>query len=148
MSDDAKQIIINAGDIDPKSIKPRPQRRVSRIEISQDPVRNRGEELSEIWWRGKQWAVTSYGIECLDGCYHLEASRLLEHLTGENPYPWPRHMATKGWVDVDEFATAWMVAILLHGHGDPRHVAAIRASFEGLPPVRESVGRWGGPAAK
>jgi hypothetical protein len=26
------------------------------------PVRVRGEQLSEIWWRGRQWAVTQYGI--------------------------------------------------------------------------------------
>jgi hypothetical protein len=42
---------------------------VPRIELSSEPVKVRGEDLSEIWWRGQQWAVTAYGIECLDGAY-------------------------------------------------------------------------------
>jgi hypothetical protein len=115
---------------------PRRQRRVERIEISQEPVKVRGEELHEIWWRGKQWAVTAYGIECLDGCYHIKKDRLLEQLIGEHPYPWPLHMAEKDWVDPDEFCTAWIIAILLHGYGRQKYAAPIRQSFARLPPRR------------
>lgn len=35
---------------------------------------------------------------------------MLEDLTGDHPYPLPLHMAGKDWVD--DFTTAWMVAIL------------------------------------
>jgi hypothetical protein len=35
-----------------------------------NPVRCRGEELSSpIYWQGRQWAVTAFGIECRDGTY-------------------------------------------------------------------------------
>jgi hypothetical protein len=71
----------------------------------------RGEALREIWWRGRQWAVTSYGIECLDGTYSFEAKRLAEGLHSSGPVEasWCVSMAEKGWVDVDDFATAWLV---------------------------------------
>lgn len=85
------------------------------IAIASDPVPLRGEALGEIWWRGRQWAVTSDGIERLDGTYVIERSRLVE-------YPeesWPEHMAGKIWVDVPEFTTAWLVALLLHGAPSP-----------------------------
>jgi hypothetical protein len=95
-------VIIDGVDIVPR---PRPRRGVARIELSREPVRVRGEELDEVWWRGHQWAVTAHGIECLDGTYHLEARRLLEE-HGE-VYDWPEHMVGKVWVDIDEFATAW-----------------------------------------
>lgn len=77
----------------------------------------RGEALREIWWRGRQWAVTSYGIECLDGTYSFEAKQLAEGLHGSGPVEasWCVGMAEKGWVDVDDFATAWLVALSLHG---------------------------------
>ena len=84
------------------------------IELSSAPVKVRGEALDEIWWRGKQWAVTSYGIECLDGTYFFTADRLLEDLPSGRS--WAEHMAEKIWVDVDEFVTAWLVALVLHGH--------------------------------
>jgi hypothetical protein len=37
------------------------------IIINDTPVRVRGDALTQIWWQGKQWAVTQYGIECRDG---------------------------------------------------------------------------------
>jgi hypothetical protein len=88
------------------------------IAIANDPVARRGDQLDEIWWRGKQWAVTAYGIECLDGTYPIKADRLLQDMPG---YSWPQHIAEKGW-DVAEFTTAWMVAILMHGRKDVRAV--------------------------
>jgi hypothetical protein len=65
------------------------ERRVLRLEMSSNPVEGCGEELSEVWWQGRQWAVTAYGIECRDGLYYIEKSRLLEN----QGYSWPRHMA-------------------------------------------------------
>ena len=91
-----------------------------------------GEALHEVWWRGRQWAVTAYGIERLDGTYTTEASRLSE----KPDYPWPMHMATKTWVDIDEFTTAWMVALLLHGKAGEVNPVAIREMFGRLRPTR------------
>lgn len=110
----------------------RPKRGVARIEMASNPVTVRGEALDEIWWRGKQWAVTAHGIECLDGTYQFDAARL-----AENPdYLWPKHMDGKDWVDIEEFSTAWMVALLLHGQADKIGPAELRKVFAQLRPIR------------
>jgi hypothetical protein len=83
------------------------------IATSRNVVAVRGEQPSQIWWRGAQWAVTTSGIERLDGTYSIKADRLLED---EPDYSWPEHMAGKGWIDVDEFVTAWLVALAMHGY--------------------------------
>lgn len=41
-------------------------------------IRVRGEALHPVLWRGKQWAVTEYGVEALDGTYAIEKARLGE----------------------------------------------------------------------
>jgi hypothetical protein len=76
--------------------------------------------LDEIWWRERQWAVTAYGLEVdrSDGdheipAYAIPADRLLEGV--DDDYPWPLHMASKKWVDLSSFATAWIVALVMHG---------------------------------
>lgn len=99
------------------AMQPRKRRRRYVVEMDTTPVACRGEALHEIWWRGRQWAVTSYGVECLDGSYSFEATRLAEGLHGSGPVEasWCVHMAENGWVDVDDFATAWLVALSLHG---------------------------------
>lgn len=76
------------------------------------PVKTRG--LDRILWKGRQWAVTTYGIERCDGYrYEVAASRLLE-----NPdYSWIEHMGEKGdSVDMADFAAAFGVAIAYHVH--------------------------------
>jgi hypothetical protein len=80
--------------------------------MAQAARRFTGEPLHPIIWRGRQWAVTEYGIECLDGSYYCEAKRLGEDLP---EYSWCEHMAEKDWVDIDDFDTAWLVAIAIHG---------------------------------
>lgn len=55
-----------------------PMRGARPVEMDTTPVACLGEELDEIWWRGRQWAVTSFGVECLDGTYAFEAKRLAE----------------------------------------------------------------------
>jgi hypothetical protein len=124
-------VIINGMDMVPR---PRPRRGVARIELSREPVHVRGEELGEVWWRGHQWAVTAHGIECLDGTYPIAAHRLLDERDGA--YNWPEQ-AGKIWVDVDEFATAWMIAILLHGYGGKVDAERMRRGFTRLRPSRE-----------
>jgi hypothetical protein len=78
-----------------------------------DQVTVCGECLHPVIWQGRQWAVTTYGVECRDGCYAFEAGRLCEdHADG---YSWIKHMAEKEWVDMADFATAFFVAVALHG---------------------------------
>jgi hypothetical protein len=125
--------IHDAADIDPAKIRPRRRRDHPRIEVATQPVRVSGETLSEIWWQGTQWAVTAYGLECRDGCYPIEGKRLLEDLPG---YSWPEHMAEKTWVDIDDFATAWMIALLLHGLSRKKLAKSVRERFGRLPPNR------------
>lgn len=83
------------------------------IAIDRNPVVIRGEAPTEIWWRGKQWAVTEAGIEALDGTYFIDKARLLEDWKN---WPWLRQLSDKNWVDSDDFATAFMVGLVLHGY--------------------------------
>jgi hypothetical protein len=98
---------------------PRPalsRREDQPIELDSTPVWNRGgEDLSEIWWRGAQWAVTSWGICCLDGTYWIDAKDLMNMNLATHWGGWPEHIGRKGWPDTEEFCTAWLVAIALHG---------------------------------
>jgi hypothetical protein len=113
-----------------EDMPPRPRRGIPRVAIDETPVRVREGELGQIWWRGKQWAVTDYGLECLDGRYFLEASRLLD-----GGCPWPLHVGQKKWVDPDEFATAWIVALALHNHPAPPQDKLL-AMFSALKPQK------------
>lgn len=74
-------------------------------------VKRRGQRLGRIIWRGSQWAVTAYGIECRDGTYVIEKERLWEE---ETTFGWARHMADKVWVDTEDFNTALRLARLVH----------------------------------
>ena len=106
-------------------IRPQPARETrgdAPIEYDNTPVRVCGEALHPVWWRGRQWAVTTYGLERLDGLYACSADSLLDNV---QTYGLPRHMSGKGWVDQDDFDTAWLVAIALHSN----------------PAVRESIKR-------
>jgi hypothetical protein len=124
-----------------KVIPPRQRRRMQRLVIAENEVPCRGDALGEIWWRAAQWAVTADGLERLDGCYFIDKKRLLEN----REYPWPLHMAGKPWVDADEFTTAWMIALVLHGYGVMIEPAKLRELFALLPPWR--VGGWKSPGA-
>jgi hypothetical protein len=56
------------------------------IIINDTPVRVRGDALTQIWWQGKQWAFTQYGIECRDGTYTVPANELTYDLdSGTKP---------------------------------------------------------------
>ena len=115
MSDEVKFQMYSASVLMRMPLRPRPKRGCCRVDMDRRPVKRRGERLHPILWRGRQWAVTTYGVEALDGCYNFEADRLDENLAAEHPHSWPEHMARKGWVDVEDFITAWLVAVTLHG---------------------------------
>jgi hypothetical protein len=71
-------------------------------------TRVRGGRLSKpVYWTGKQWAVTAYGVECRNGLYCIERHRLWEN---EYRHGWLLHMAPKPWVDIADFAEALRLA--------------------------------------
>ena len=75
---------------------------------SKDEILVRGEALQQpIHWRGRQWAVTGFGIEKRDGTYPIEGKRVWEENHGHG---WIEHMAEKDWVDLPDFAEALRLA--------------------------------------
>lgn len=67
------------------------------VRVSKNEVRLHffGEKLTEpVLWVGEQWAVTAYGLECRDGTYPVEASRLWE---ADNGWTWEKHIGGKTW---------------------------------------------------
>jgi hypothetical protein len=66
-------------------------------------------DLTEpVHWEGRQWAVTGYGIEALDGMYHVPFSEIGE--TGERPLPWLEALHRRYGTDRDDLAAALKVA--------------------------------------
>ena len=96
--------------------------RAKPVIYGDNPIRTQGEPLHEIFWQGREWAVTGYGIERRDGRYAIEARRLREDHNGGAvdkdgtpvPYTWIGHIGEKGW-DLADFATAFFVACAMHG---------------------------------
>jgi hypothetical protein len=80
------------------------------------------DSLHPILWQGREWAVTTYGVERRDGSYPIEASRLCKDHDGGAvaedgtpvPYTLIGHIGEKGW-DLADFATAFFVACAMHG---------------------------------
>lgn len=90
-----------------------------------------------IIWHGAQWAVTTGGLECLDGSYDIERRRLVER--DHVGHGWEDHMAGKVWVDVAEFRVALAIAI---DHHVRRKGSDLRGAPRTLPEgMRELVGR-------
>lgn len=74
-----------------------------------------------VYYVGKQWAVTRYGIEQIRDdadpirpYYHIQANALGQPM-GEGG--WPGHMANKTWVDVVDFIRAFEIAKEVHAEG-------------------------------
>lgn len=133
--------ILSAAELLAEPIPHRPERGNDPIEHDNTPVPRRGEDLSRVLWRGRQWAVTEYGIECLDGAYCIKKARLAENVEA---YGWPLHVTGKTWVDPDDFCTAWLVALALHGVRVAKsHVreAIARSYPAGLRPAASGRGR-------
>jgi hypothetical protein len=64
-----------------------------------------------------QWAVTTYGVECIDrggDIYVIEKDRLDDP---DPRYGWVKHMAEKDWVCVSDFAAALKYARQHHKAG-------------------------------
>ena len=61
-----------------------------------------------VHWRGRQWAVTGFGIEALDGMYHVPAAEIW--LEGSEPPRWVRDLRQRYGTDRDDLDAALKVA--------------------------------------
>jgi hypothetical protein len=66
-----------------------------------------------VYWRGRQWAVTGFGIEQINsGCpYLIEKTNLVDRVPN---HTWIDHMAEKEWVDLHDFREALAQARKIH----------------------------------
>lgn len=62
----------------------------------------------KTYYSGSQWKVTDYGIEQVDGGYHIPHGDFSMDV-GEGG--WVGHMADKSWVDMEDFVRAFKVAL-------------------------------------
>lgn len=90
--------------------EPMPGVRHVPIPWCMEDVQLRGEKLHPVLWQGRQWAVTTYGIEARDGTYYLQPSQLRSEPSG---YTATAHMTEKSWVDIADFHIAHAVALHL-----------------------------------
>ena len=73
-----------------------------------------------IYYKNEQWAVTSYGLECLRHSYHADVAfinRIREVVCHGKKYNIPDigpHLSTKDWVDIDLMFAAVCVAVAVH----------------------------------
>ena len=77
-------------------------------------------ELSHpVHWRGSQWAVTAFGIECLSNFYEIEKERLWD---SEEVHGWEQHMSEKNWVNMPDFRQALCLAREIFSQFKPKRL--------------------------
>ena len=80
-----------------------------------------------IYWVGKQWAVTGYGIQACDqkqkGKFDIEAARLWEDGVLER-------MRAERWLNIGDFDQA--IAVARTHYPEPPKIADIDESFRGI----------------
>ena len=90
---------------------------------SRNHVHCRGEALSDILWQGKQWAVTTYGLECRDGTYHVPVENFFGFVQAPKGgkkekqdvmVHWFRHLREKSWCDEDDIDHALQAMLVLY----------------------------------
>jgi hypothetical protein len=75
----------------------------------------------KVYWAGRQWCVTDYGLETIrEHEYYVEAARLADRTDGDDPAKPPqietiRHIAEKNWVDIEDLFAAYVIAAHVHG---------------------------------
>lgn len=67
-----------------------------------------GDPLTKpIYWQGKQWAVTAFGIEARDGSYPIKSDRIWDD---NDEHGWIDQIAENGRFNVRDFAEALRLA--------------------------------------
>ncbi|ACL57301.1 hypothetical protein [Methylobacterium nodulans] len=61
-----------------------------------------------VYWQGRQWAVTGYGIEALDGMYHVPAAEIGS--VDERPPQWLDDLWRRYGTDRNDLTAAVAVA--------------------------------------
>lgn len=85
-----------------------------------------------IFWAGRQWCVTDFGLETVkEDRYSVEAERLGDLTESNYPDAEPsaerfRHIAEKTWVDIEDLAAAFAMALEIHrGKYEPLPAGAL-----------------------
>ncbi len=77
--------------------------------------RDQGHLTEPVHWQGRQWAVTGYGIEALDGMYHVP---FIDIPNAEDGRPaWLNDLCRRYGTDGDDLAAALRVARTLRPAG-------------------------------
>lgn len=76
---------------------------ISFYDQSTNDVKVKGEKLHPVLWKGNQWAVTTYGLECRDGTYFVKAKDFFSgcKTKREASDKWFRHISGKYWCDAN-----------------------------------------------
>ena len=74
------------------------------------------QEITEVYSRFGDWAVTPYGLECLTNYYPIKSRQLWEK--DGSTWGWPRHMSEKRWVNLADFREAFDAARMHHHRKD------------------------------
>ena len=69
-----------------------------------------------VYWQGRQWAVTGFGIETVDEPYHYfwEKERLGSLQNDGLCFQFPMHILEKTWLDVQDMLAAWDQVMIYH----------------------------------
>ncbi len=73
------------------------------------PVPVTGDDCAFTLWRGRQWGVTEFGVERLDGRFAIPFSDL-EAVRGKL-FDWPERVAEQDGIDLEDFVTAFGIAL-------------------------------------
>jgi hypothetical protein len=85
-------------------------------------VKLQGEAPMEpVYWVGRQWVVSAYGVEARDGTYPIDKQRLWED---DNGHGWEQQIGEKTWADMSDFRRALAVARKRFAHLKPKDAAA------------------------
>lgn len=93
-----------------------------------------GAKPRTVYWSGRQWCVTDYGLETVEPDRYYVGPEELGTLTQGAPGPMAerlRHIAEKTWVDIEDIAAAFAIAVQVHaGKFPPLPEGAFTAALE------------------
>lgn len=103
-------------------------------------VKNNKSSLAEVLYQGKQWCVTTYGLEKRDGSYYIEAKELKKSHVYE--FGWIKHMSLKADTDMEDFTAAYIMSLAIHQPSFLKHGTALDLICQ-LEQARRDRQKWG-----
>jgi len=86
----------------------------------------------DIFWIGRQWAVTGFGVQAVDqrlkGAFDIETARLWDE-------DLPRRMRVLAWLNADDFNKALEVARGRHPEPPRKSLPLVESVLELIPPM-------------